>query len=47
MMNFDKKDSVLFYQDIVKEALDSTGAMGMMVDFSEAYPVENMHSSLE
>ena len=47
LLNFDEPSSVEFYQNIVKTAIESTGAAGMMVDFSEAYPVENIHSSIE
>lgn len=36
-----------FYQNLVRDSMMSTGAFGMMSDFSEAYPVENTHSSLE
>lgn len=33
-MNFDKSNSTQFYQDVMKLALSTTGAAGMMVDFS-------------
>lgn len=47
MIDFDKDGAVKFYQGVVKEAVESTGAKGMMVDFAEAYPIENMHGSVE
>lgn len=36
-----------FYQDILRRAIRETGAQGLMVDFGEAYPVENMDTTLE
>jgi hypothetical protein len=38
---------VAFFKNIIKNALDETGAKGMMVDFSEAFPSEGTADSVE
>jgi hypothetical protein len=38
---------VAFFKNIIKNALDETGAKGMMVDFSEAFPAEGTADTVE
>lgn len=47
LIDFNGPNGKSFYQNIIRKSMAITGAFGMMSDFSEAYPIENTHSSLE
>ena len=47
MIDFDNGEAKKYYQDLVRKIIKETRAKGMMVDFSEAYPIEGKHSSIE
>ncbi len=47
MVDFDKPEAIEFYKRILRNAIETTGAKGMMIDFGEAYPLNNIHLNLE
>ncbi len=47
LIDFDNEEAVKFFKYLIDHALNDTGAKGMMVDCSEAYPVEGMADKVE
>lgn len=40
LIDFDNPAAADFYKDILRKAIEETGADGMMVDFAENYPID-------
>ena len=47
MFDFYNEEGKKFFQSIIRKAIMETNASGMMVDFSEAYPISESPFSIE
>ncbi len=47
LIDFNNEEAVKFFKYLIDHALNDTGAKGMMVDCSEAYPAEGIASTIE